>query len=350
LHRSPWGNSGGDSAYSTASSLAHNNTFLVSAIRDGSAGTQTAWTNGSPGTVVTSLSAPAQPVSTMTLTLGRNASHANGTGYNLNGNIGEVILYNRAISSTERVAIENYLKNKWGINSLPHTGNLKLWLDGADLDSMFTNSDCSTGPNPVSGASVACWKDKSGNASNATAGSSPTVQYNTLNGKPVLRFGGSNYLSGTLPSLVGNINSTMFLVGKYNATNVSQVIFSIGTGRYTSYGFYNNDGSVFDLFTWGGLESIYFPSDTNYNLFTGVRSNITNTHALYVNRNPAAGTLNAGAALNLDGIYNVGRCTEVGSPLYTTGDIAEVIVYNDELSAVNRQKIEVYLKDKWNTP
>lgn len=350
LHRSPWGSSGGDNAYSTANSLSYNNTFLVSAIRDGSAGTQTAWTNGTSGSVLTSLAAPAQPAGTMIFTLGRDGSKANGAGYNLNGNIGEVILYNRALSSTERVSIENYLKSKWSINSLPYTGNLKLWLDGADLDSMFANSDCSTDPNPASGVSVACWKDKSGNGSNATMGYSPIVQYNALNGRPVLRFGGNNYLTGTIPSLVGNVSSSIFLVGKYNTTNMSQIMFSIGTGRYTSYGFYNNDGGVFDLYNWAGLESVYTPSDTNYNLFTLLRSNTTNTHTLYVNRAQSTSTIRSGTPLNINSTYYIGCGTESGSSLCMTGDIAEAIVYDAQLSAANRQKVEVYLKDKWATP
>jgi hypothetical protein len=39
-----------------------------------------------------------------------------------NGDIGEVIMYNAAITSANRILIENYLKQKWGLRNISNTG------------------------------------------------------------------------------------------------------------------------------------------------------------------------------------------------------------------------------------
>jgi hypothetical protein len=73
---------------------------------------------------------------------------------------------------------------------------IKLWLDAADMKSLFKKSNCS---NPVSndGQKVKCWKDRSGNEAHVTVKhkkaskpdfNAPTYLEDKIGGQPVLEF------------------------------------------------------------------------------------------------------------------------------------------------------------------
>jgi hypothetical protein len=89
--------------------------------------------------------------------------------------IGEVIHYNRSVTTQERQSIESYLANKWGLelglppNTVP---GLTLWLDAADPNATGVVAD--------NGTMITSWKDKSGLGCNATVPILPTTtQYTT---------------------------------------------------------------------------------------------------------------------------------------------------------------------------
>jgi len=81
--------------------------------------------------------------------------------------VGEVLYYDRVLSSTEISSTISFLQNKWGVAATPAgpnlTDNLQLWLDAADPYTVFETSGVMT-----------IWKDRSVNGYNATPSGSPT--------------------------------------------------------------------------------------------------------------------------------------------------------------------------------
>ena len=126
-----------------------------------------------------------------------------------NGYIGEVIVYNIALSAPQRQQVEGYLAQKWGLtSSLPvgHSGltttlyradytkqnimraipyyaafsprqisGCALWLDGAD--------PAGNGVVPAQDAQIGTWVDKSGNSRSMTVqGNGAYITYKKVNG------------------------------------------------------------------------------------------------------------------------------------------------------------------------
>jgi hypothetical protein len=124
--------------------------------------------------------------------------------YYLTGQIGEIIIFNRALSTSERQTVEGYLTWKWGLqNNFPATHPFRLnppdlpiqapigitqvksaffnprnisglgfWLDAGDTSTIL-----------LSGSNVRQWNDKSGNGYNltqATAGNQPFFSVNSI--------------------------------------------------------------------------------------------------------------------------------------------------------------------------
>lgn len=94
--------------------------------------------------------------------------------FTLKGSIGEVIVYDRAVSFSERNQVEAYLSKKWqiGLFQPSSLAGLKLWLDAAD-SSTITES----------GNFISQWLDKSGNGNDAvqtTGSKQPLTNTNTI--------------------------------------------------------------------------------------------------------------------------------------------------------------------------
>jgi hypothetical protein len=107
--------------------------------------------------------------------------------------------------------------------------------------------------NSADGASVSQWTDQSGNnriASQATVSSQPTFQANSANGKPALRFDGSNDFFNTNLTWSGTNQMTMFVVA--NGSNYQSAVTFEGVGQYHLYPWggggvryiINNDGAT----------------------------------------------------------------------------------------------------------
>ena len=113
---------------------------------------------------------------------------AGGTNNDFGGDIGEILIFERKLSSTEEAKVMDHLAHKWGVPFSPsRLPSLKLWLDAADSSTMFSSSTLST----LATSSVGGWKDKSGNTNHATQSTSadqPTITSNGMSGKAGLDF------------------------------------------------------------------------------------------------------------------------------------------------------------------
>jgi hypothetical protein len=286
-----------------------------------------------------------------------------------NAYLGELIIFNTALSATNRQTIESYLAQKWGmtaslpvghpglttsvyiqtvalavpkqkISSIPKTtfvsflptsiAGCVMWLDAADLTSMT-----------LSGANVSQWTDKSGSGNSvvqASSGSQPTTG-GTLNGLNTLYFTGK----------------TMTYTG---ITVSAQTVFCIYLNNtFTPYGepvavgpfafFYAAPSNNVGIGRTGVTDEVLANWSTNglttskYTIYGGTVSvSGSTTSVLYFNGNQVASTTVASSGGSVR--YNIGHYG--GS---TTGYLAEVLIYNSVLSQTNRQTVESYLAQKW---
>lgn len=286
------------------------------------------------------------------------------------GYVAEYIIYNTALSATNRQTIESYLAQKWGMTaSLPvgHPGlttpvytqtitvalprqkirtipraaavvnflptsiaGCVMWLDAADLTSMTLN-----------GANVSQWTDKSGSGNSVTQAS-----------------------SGSQPTTGGTLNglNTLYFTGKtmtYTGISVSaQTVFCIYLNNtFTPYGepveigpfafFYAAPSSNVGIGRTAATDEVLANWSTNglttskYTIYGGTVSvSGSTTSVLYFNGNQVASTTvsSSGGVTH----YNIGHYGGA-----TTGYLAEVLIYNSVLNQTNRQNVESYLAQKW---
>jgi hypothetical protein len=97
----------GNRVWSTAVDATH---AIVTIVLDGTSTTDlSAWKNGSS---LTTSSTGTQTINTATgIIVGNGPS-----GGNLNGDVAEIIVYNSALSTSDRQSVESYLSTKWGIS------------------------------------------------------------------------------------------------------------------------------------------------------------------------------------------------------------------------------------------
>ena len=293
-------------------------------------------------------------------------TYQNGVGYNPQFTLGEVVIYNRLLSTTERQQIEGYLAWKWGLpanlpashpykNAPPNATGLalppvpprltmnsrffsptsitgcQLWLDAADPTTVVQ-----------SGTSVTQWTDKSGQGRNGTLfnANAPSYSSNGINFTGTQAFSTSLTASSTTESgfivcRFTNFTGNPTLLGCINGQNGRQ--FRAG-GDGTIQTIKQNVAAV--LFSGSTLSS-----NTTY-LLEFVNNGTTLTHYL------TGATYASGSSV----AYDAGLTTGVGGRLQAgvgglvetlTGVINEVVVFNAALADGQRQRIEGYLAWKW---
>ena len=243
--------------------------------------------------------------------------------------------------------------------TVPVTDNLVLWLDASDVDG--------AGNNPVDGTSIGTtenpWVNKAtgssvGNAFTATelGGTSPTyVATNaSFNDLATVYFDGtSSGLTIDHDTLLNATDGlTVFIVGsRISGTGFRWMQKGVGGGggagdwfvspheglgvafRYTSYSL-TTDAHV--------LEGVYDPTSGTYGGILDLLDGTACSSELFLSQaytNPNEGSLYLGRRYNPS-----------GSQGYVDGDIAEILVYNTNLSESERQEVGYYLQTKYGIP
>ena len=325
------------------------------------------------GTQIGSVSASGTPSSISdSLFVGAYPSASGGTpptsGYYFNGTIGEIIVYNVALSTTQRQNIEGYLAQKWGLtanlpvghpykSSFPlfpspvtgvrriasrrwsplTPGNCVLWLDGSDSNT-FT----------LSSTSITQWRDKSGNGNHmANNGTGPIY-----NGSLINSLGGIDCTNG------GSLISSGF----QNSANLSFAMVAVvksGLGFWGSF------------FTHGGRDTD-FAVERNSIVGTTIHFQTANDNSscgiAYTVDAPVLyfGTMTSGTSRFFESFSGGTNTTttgtnsstiSLGSQLARVGKsdnnevcnsfIGEIIYYTAVLGTTQRQQVEGYLAWKW---
>jgi hypothetical protein len=337
------------------------------------------WYNGSPGSVASSGS-----VTNFTITKYGIGNQANPTNEYWSGFIGEIILYNNALTTSQRQQVEGYLAWKWGLQAnLPAShqykaitpsplfstqafvsttmaqrlpslvryvsftpssfSGLQLWLDAADPSVVIK-----------SGTTVTAWNDKSGNGYNMN-----TLPDNYYTGNPPIypSVGTAiNKLSTIYFSAFAGLKQATVINGAKNFYWVGRIASDTGgdgvyflMGSDSTSGFYDWHGS-------GGVNTLILTTvyaqagilaaspASQYTSGANAVVNTTFSNIIY----PSAGDISLLSVAGLSGntlyqgvcfdrIYHPGWC----------GDLAEVVIYSTALTTFQHQKVEGYLAWKW---
>jgi hypothetical protein len=279
------------------------------------------------------------------------------TGVYVTGEIGEVRMYNYAITSTQiannytetyityakypftllvdqKVFFNNFTftiyEEQAGGSTVPLLiPGLRAWYDGADLSSIVYNSN----------NNVFQWKDKSGNNYSTTG----IVGQPTLNSTGGIKFNGSSNFTlpnGTLPY---EDSSYTIIIVSNPTPNTSGVIFGgIAQSSFNWISINGNNSILTNAWNTNQLDSTYTtPNGTNIiycDYISGgnrtINVNITNLNS----DTPGTRTqTNDNNTIGGGGIAG-----------YLTGTINEILVFNRVLTTSERQLLEGYLTWKWN--
>lgn len=212
---------------------------------------------------------------------------------------------------------------------------LQLWLDAADSSTITT------------GTGVSEWRDKSATGSKwaqTTGNNQPATGTQTLNGKNVIVFDGSNDSLSAVTPLSTSMPLSFFIVQRiatktsfgmtYTTSTTSDAWnirqngstggLEIVAGNHVVITLYSEDRTgIDDILSW------VVPSSGN----SVLRRNGTQLTLFGPTRKPV-----------LTGTHYLGRRSD---GYYFNGWIAEVIAYSTELSVSQRSSVEKYLAKKW---
>jgi hypothetical protein len=241
--------------------------------------------------------------------------------YPYDGYIGEIIVFDRQLSLSERGRVEKYLLNKWN----------------------FADPHVSTPP----GGSIGCWLDKSGNNRNATQTIGPyrPSRLGTINGLQAITFDGTNdYFSlGDLSSAYPNFGE-IFIVFEPNNATTYELYQSVN--NYPIYR-YADSTSSFGAFTSTRATPGQIVGPTTGVHITSMRANSSN---MTVRLDGNVWHTQNGLGYNGGWAHYIGFSDQgsggVGG-VVMNGKIVEVISYNRDIGSADRARVEQYLARKW---
>ena len=356
-----------------SSPITYSTNTLHTAYYDGT--NEYVYTNG--GTVYTNASSGTFAISAYMI--GANLGYSSDN-QPWNGYIGEVIVYNIALSAPQRQQVEGYLAQKWGLQTnLPgtHAGatgriyptlvkqiitpqpyytafkptqiaGCQLWLDGAD--------PAGTGIVPAQDSQIGTWVDKSGNSRSMTVqGNAAYITYKKVNGINSVWFNNPSannaYMKNTSFQVIQN--GTIFMVFvplAYSATWNFLWSWNPTVSNYLVPGarIQQNNNNLQLYLTWYG--------SGNYGTVGNGTTYIsyfdwTNTATMPINWSlngtltPTSSTV--GSVINNTSLTEFDLGADLGAPAYANMYLSEMIIYNSVLTATQRQQVESYLAQKW---
>jgi hypothetical protein len=255
--------------------------------------------------------------------------------------VGLIITANK-ISSNAKLTAARTLTKSSPVNDID---NLVFWVETTMPKSI---ADLEADNNKT----VSTWYDLSPNRNNAISGVAPTYISEAVNGLPVLRFSGTQYLSFS-GTAIANSNYTIFVVEQRRASAGS----SGGVNYFLAQRPVDAIANKTPHFGYRNNTTLTFAQWANdYNLIIdGYVSPIPTIHTFrfdssqgkdYYRNGSNLIDQASGVALQGLGAYANAAIGAYSSDLYI-GDIAEIIIFNKSLTDNERKDAEQYLSRKW---
>ena len=289
------------------------------------------------------------------------------------GTVGELIIFNLVLSTTQRQQIEGYLAWKWGLTSSLPSSHPYALVPSYGVPSLVPNAPAKTtqtnSQHPVLAVSGCClWLDPVNSSSLTLSGTdviaiqdlSPlknnASRYNgsayatavTVSGNRILSFPGANItyrcslvLSGAAYTIF-TVSSLLSTTG--NGSGYQRIINADNGGGCIFVGAFNGD-----LATFSGTNGF---NDINANTpaYT-LTGNGLQIITIYVSGSTLIPYTNGTAQTTKVGTTGTTSVLDIGayqnSSQNWNGYIGDIIIYSNALSTTQRQNIEGYLAQKW---
>ena len=302
--------------------------------------------------------------------------HTNGTAANFSGYIGEIIVFNSQLGTTQQQQIESYLAQKWGLSASLSGGHpslrtiiyrapramtltmtpfytgftprqipgCSLWMDAADSSTMTQSSGY-----------ISAWTSKGNNALSFTQSTStkqPLFVSNVYNRNSVVRCinPGDPVVNVNITTVNNAVLQTgasfcIFIVHNPTIANGSPFCFQNGGGNRIACHLTENGNVVFDTpnvrLTYAAPGN-YLTSGLKLDVFWSVANAIN-----YRASGTATASASAGPSTWTDGTLTFGSFTPTQASYYYQTDIGEIIWFNTAITLAQVQQIESYLAQKW---
>jgi hypothetical protein len=271
------------------------------------------------------------------------------------GEIFEIIVISRNVTTKEKVDIQSYLSNKWDLESrtdvdgdgfldsieisnnsdpkdpsskpqnIPSiVGESKLWLLGNNVDGL-KNTTLSNGSN------ITRWVDFSGNGNDAKISNSsyyPSLATNSQNSLSTVFFD-SDYIEF---NDIYNVRSVFIILNKTTPTEAWKFFL----GDDNSYHFHGGNGTVFANSSW--THTNIYPNGKVYQDGKEINPKSTNFKSGYQ-------LISLVTSGNVEA-SQIGGDRGIHSQMWK-GNIAEILIYDKAVSDNNRYSINHYLAKKW---
>ncbi len=238
------------------------------------------------------------------------------------------------------------IKAQTGPGGIGNSTTNRIWLDASTISS----SD---------GSFISAWTDKSGNGLTTTSDYSstrPVFHTNQLNGFPSIEFDGTNdFLKISNATGINTQAISWFIVGNFNSLASSQTMLHFShTGssyqknlRYTLY--HSPSNKVFSsMLKTNGSGPISNHARTTSTQILSTLIGPTSVTS-FTNGNQTGGFTSNEliSPVNSNAYVSIGRRASIND-MYLNGNVAEVIVFNYELTTPERVIVENYLSSKYN--
>ncbi|NJK91334.1 MAG: hypothetical protein HC904_05570 [Blastochloris sp.] len=256
-----------------------------------------------------------------------------------------------AVTSGSAGVLSTSVFDSNNIMVLPQTG-MQLWL----------KADSLTGANA---SAVSQWDDQSGNGVNVTqptAGNQPTLRTSEINGKPVVRFDGSNdFLQGNATAGMKPAQFTILAVSQRKGSNDFAHILSMpwaNSGWNSPYVSWELCVQNYGADSEKPSASLALNSTTRAYLTANAPKALDTPfyiatsynglkYKLYVDGDAKETNATGSAAYGNAALFNVGSQGAYSNGSYLNGDIAEVLFYDRTLTDEERWDIESYFHAKY---
>ena len=234
---------------------------------------------------------------------------------------------------------------------------LDLWLDAADSNTLFGEA---SGGNYVTtnGSAVKRWEDKSGGGRHAScaghAAIFPTLTTNGKNGKNVINFATSKYLTSSFTGVDYNAQ-TSFIVFQYlsaslaNARGLTQAVNSTSNdfnGNHYIQVVRNSSNDQFASFAGSGFVSSVSATPNQYYIARARHSGSSLTLKLNASEGSSfSHTLNFNFSAFRIGSFILPTLLPANS--FINSPVAEVIIYRKSLTDAESDLVTNYLNSKW---
>ena len=253
----------------------------------------------------------------------------------LQGDLSEVIVYNRALSNDEISTVNDYLKSKW--QDASDEPDLVCWLDASDTSTVYSSYPTTLAGN---GDAVTYWTDKSGHGHHAYDATNVDYYTNVQNGNAVVRLGGSNGDGMVIANDFNLLAYTIFVIFNTSDDSSQSRRALAAIDENWLIGPYQTTVRAYSRDHWVSSGNVSVSANTYY---LGVSAADEISEKFYIDGNNE--TDDDSPLLGITNFALGGKGKFPNEDL--DGDIAELRIYNYKMSDAERQAIEAELNTKW---